>query len=397
VTDVRDSSDSVSVAGALPSKVSASSLVDAARALRDGIAARAERVEAERCVARDTIDELVETGLTRALQSSKFGGLERSPEEFFASVIEIGMACPSTAWVLAVLGVHPFEFAKWGIEAQEELFGDDPTTLVSSSYAPHGGATRESGGYRLSGRWRSSSGVDHCTWAVIGARLQDDSSEMRHFLVPASDYEIVDDWFVMGLAGTGSKSVVIDDVFVPEHRTIAQVLAYGEGPGLAVNTGPLYRIPRQLIYLGPGAAPAIGAAKGAYEEFRAQTRSYVSSRTNSNKADDPYVHLRLAEARATIDRVEEQMLTAYRDMMRTVVCGTDLAEQDNVRHSLAVSGVTHECVTAVRGMFEMLGASAIYHSNPMQRFYRDVLAMRQHGTQDRDRFFAAFGKSQLGA
>lgn len=372
------------------------SLVDIARGLRDGIAARAERVEAERCIARDTIDELVESGLTRAFQSSKFGGLERNPEEFFASVIEIGMACPSTAWVLAVLGVHPFEFAKWGVDAQEELFHDDPTTLISSSYAPHGSATQVSGGYRLSGRWRSSSGVDHCTWAVVGARVQSDSPELRHFLLPGTDYRIVDDWFVMGLAGTGSKTVVIDDVFVPEHRTIAQVLAYGEGPGLAVNTGSLYRIPRQLIYLGPGAAPAIGAARGAYEEFKSQTRSYVSSRSNSNKADDPFVHLRLAEAHATIDRVEERMLAAYREMMQTVVDETEITDDDTVRHSLAVSGVTHECVTAVRGMFEMLGASAIYDTNPMQRFYRDVVAMRQHGTQDRDRFFAAFGKSQLG-
>ena len=373
------------------------SLTDIARSLSDGIAARATRTETERNVPVETIDELIESGLTRSLQSANFGGLEANPAEFFHSVIEIASACPSTAWVLAVLSVHPFDFAHWSLAAQGELYRDDPKTLVSSSYSPQGVATTVPGGYRLHGRWRSSSGVDHCRWVVVGARVDDPNSpHVRHVLVPLSDVEIVDDWFVLGLAGTGSKSVVMDNVFVPEHRTMDQdAIVAGGGPGLAVNTNPIFTLPRWLVYLGPGAAPAIGAAKGAYAEYKRQVRSYVSKRSNSNKVDDPYVHLRLAEAYTTIARTERQLLASYEQMTETVRNGNPIDPLAARQYASVISESAHECVTAVRGLFETLGASAVYSSNPIQRFYRDLLTMRQHGTQDRNQTFARLGRDEL--
>lgn len=372
-------------------------LVELARSLTDGIASRASTVETQRNVARETIDELVESGLTRALQSAQFGGLERDPAEFFQSVIEIGRACPSTAWVLAVLSVHPFDFAQWEVEAQEELYRDNPKTLVASSYSPQGVATTVPGGYILRGRWRSSSGIDHCKWVVVGARVDDpESPQVKHVLVPVRDIEILDDWYVLGLAGTGSKSVVLHDVFVPAHRTMDQdVITARTGPGLAVNTNPIFTLPRGLIYLGPGAAPAVGAAKGAMNEFIQQIRDYISKRTNTNKANDPYVHLRLAEAHTTITRAERQLVETYREITRTALGGNTIAPLDNDRYAAAISETAHECITAVRGLFETLGASAVYASNPIQRYYRDLITMRQHGTQDRNQHFARLGRTDL--
>ncbi len=383
---------------ALEARAGADFLWQRAHALVENIAARAEQAERDGMVPVENVEEMKEAGLFRGLQSRHYGGLEAPPDDFFAAVVEIGTACPSTSWVLAIMGVHAFEMAQLPIELQDEIYGDDPNTLISSSYAPQGQITRAAGGFRLTGQWKSSSGVDHAQWVVLGGRLDGGDGKPSSnwtFHIPKKDVRTYDDWQVLGLKGTGSKSVILDDVFVPEHR--ANNREAGINPeAAALNCGPLYKVPRPLIYQVPGGAPALGAVKAAYQEFLRQTKAYVSRRSGTSPIDDPHVQVRVSSAKRIIESSEYLMTKALRDVTDCVYAGEELSEELLARATRDVGQVADDCVTAMRLIFECLGASVVYSSNPLQRYYRDILTARQHGTQNPYRGATAFARSEMG-
>src|SRR5262249_50256488 len=156
----------------------------------------------------------------RALQPKRWGGGEADIVEFFDAVFTLSRANPSAGWVAGVIGVHPWQLALFDERAQEELWGEDPAAMNSSSYIPTGKAARVDGGYNVSGRWSFSSGCDHCRAVNLGAIVPGgEIPDFRSFLLLAGQYRIEDNWHVAGLKGTGSKDIVVDEAFVPEHRT----------------------------------------------------------------------------------------------------------------------------------------------------------------------------------
>lgn len=385
---------------------SSTTLRDRARELAPVIRERAAEVETQRFVHAETVDAMVEAGFFRAFQPSRFGGLEAPPEDFFGSIVELGKACPSTSWILGILGIHAWEFAQMGLEVQEEVWGDDPTTLVSSSYAAQGKATPVPGGYRLKGEWRSSSGIVHSTWSVVGAIVprqveghDEPVPNAMSFLLPHDDpsVTIIDDWYTMGLAGTGSRRIVLDDVFVPEHRSIDRdVLIAKAGPGLAVNTSPLYQLPYGAMYIGPGSAPAIGAGWGFYQEFLAKAAQTVRRTDGVRLSEDRLIMWRLAEAHARLSDMEIVMLHRYRELYAKVCAGQTLSPEEQALAAFDLSRCGGAAVDAVTSLMPSLGAGVVYSGNTLQRFYRDVLTMRQHGTQDPDNNFAKVIAAQFG-
>src|SRR5579883_3096230 len=182
------------------------------------------------------------------------------------------------------------------------------------------------GGFRLKGRWSFSSGCDFCQWAVLGALVPpaaaDQPPEARMFLVPRRDYAIADNWYVMGLCGTGSKDIVVDDAFVPQYRTYSYQDAFHlRHPGAAVNDAPLYRLPFGLIFANGIAAPAIGVALGALAAFREQAKGRVNLRDLSRVVEDPFVQYRMAEAAAEVGAAHDRLLRNFAEMMRLVRAG----------------------------------------------------------------------------
>ena len=145
----------------------------------------------------------------------------------------------------AIVGIHPFQLALYDDKAQKEVYGDDPDTLVSSSYAPLGQVEVVDGGFKLSGHWQWSSGSEHCEWALLGALVfppEGGAPEYRTFLLPREDYEINDTWHSMGLKATGSQDVIVKDVFVPEYRTHKQSDGFNlTNPGYEVNKNDLFK------------------------------------------------------------------------------------------------------------------------------------------------------------
>src|SRR4051812_17573385 len=247
-----------------------STVLDGVRDLLPTLRERAEEAERLRVVPEASIKDIESTGFFRLLQPKRFDGLEADPIDFYTAVRDIASACGSTGWVASVVGVHPWQVALFADEAQQAVWGQDTSTRLSSSYAPTGKAQITDGGFRLSGKWSFSSGCDHCQWVLLGGLVfnQDGNVvDFRTFMVPRSDYTIEDVWHMVGLAGTGSNDIVVDDVFVPEAFT----LSMGEtgqcrGPGQEVNTSDLYKLPFHSIFTGTITTPIIGMARGAYAE-----------------------------------------------------------------------------------------------------------------------------------
>src|SRR6476620_6451413 len=214
-------------------------VIDRAAQLVPTLAARARATEQLRRIPEETISELTAAGLFRILQPHRMGGAELPYEALVRATAVLARGCGSTAWVYANLANHAFMLALWPGEAQQEVWSRSADALIGSALMfPPGRATKASGGFRLTGRWKFSSGIDACSWTMLGGIASADGElpDYRVFLVPAGDYETFDTWYAAGLRGTGSKDVAVSDIFVPEHRALAVNLMKGcAAPGAALN------------------------------------------------------------------------------------------------------------------------------------------------------------------
>jgi 3-hydroxy-9,10-secoandrosta-1,3,5(10)-triene-9,17-dione monooxygenase len=371
------------------------------RALIPAIRERALPAERLRRLPEETFAEFQEAGLFRCLQPKRYGGYELDPGTLYQAVMEIGAVCGSTAWILGVIGIHNWHLALFASQAQDDVWGKDTGIQVSTSLAPTGTVTRVDGGFRLRGRWSFSSGCDFCQWAALGGLVpplgDGDAPDMRTFLVPRSDYTIDDTWYAVGLCGTGSKDVVVDDAFVPEYRTHSYRDAfYLTNPGAAVNDAPLYRLPFGLVFPACISSPAIGVALGALEAFRDQTTIRISPRDRSRVAEDPFAQLALAEAAAEVTAARDRLLGNFAEAMRTVRDGTALSLAQRARYRWDTAKAVDRSVRSVDRLFEASGGRGVFLDNPIQRAWRDVHAIRAHAGNNLERAAFVFGRSEFG-
>ena len=371
------------------------------RALLPVLRERAADAERLRRLPDETFADFQKAGLFRALQPKRYGGYELDPGVLYQAVMEVGAVCGSSAWILGVIGVHNWHLAIFPPQAQEDVWGDDDSTQLSTSLAPTGRVERIDGGHRLSGRWSFSSGCDFCRWAVLGGMAppveEGKSPEARVFLVPRRDYVIDDNWHVMGLCGTGSKDLVVDDAFVPEYRTHSYLDAFHlRHPGNAVNAAPLYRLPFGLIFPYGITAPAIGAALGALEAFREQSLKRINLRDQSRAAEDPFTQYRLAEAAAEVDAARNRMLGNFAEMMRLARAGEEIPLPFRARCRWDAGKAMEWSVQAIDRLFEASGGRGIFLNNPIQRAWRDVHSMRAHAGNNPERAAFVFGRSEFG-
>jgi len=370
-------------------------------ALLPALRERAPRAEQLRCLPDETFADFQQAGLFRALQPKRYGGYELDPDIFYQAVIEVGTVCGSSAWILGVIGVHNWHLAIFPPQAQEDVWGKNPSAQLSTSLAPTGTVERIDSGYRLSGRWSFSSGCDFCHWAVLGGILPPAETgqppDARVFLVPRSDYKILDNWHVMGLCATGSKDLIVNEALVPEYRTHTYQDAFHlRHPGAEVNDAPLYRLPFGLIFPYGITAPAIGAALGALDAFREQTCRRINVRDQSRVIEDSFVQYRLAEAAAEIGAARDRMLGNFAEMMRLVRAGEEIPLTARARYRWDSGKAIDWSVKAVDRLFEASGGRGIFLDNPIQRAWRDVHAMRAHAGNNPERAAFVFSRSEFG-
>ncbi|MFF4284421.1 3-hydroxy-9,10-secoandrosta-1,3,5(10)-triene-9,17-dione monooxygenase oxygenase subunit [Streptomyces sp. NPDC001633] len=379
----------------------AEDVLAAIRALAPSLRERAAEAEELRRVPDTSVKELEDTGFFQLLQPKAFGGRAADPLVFYSAVKEIAKACGSTGWVASVVGVHPWHVALYDPRAQQEVWGRDPKTRIASSYAPTGKATAVDGGFRLSGRWHFSSGCDHAQWALLGCLVPDAEGrpvDMRTFLVPRSEYRIDDVWDTVGLRGTGSNDIVVEDVFVPDHRALSfgPVTAL-EVPGHELNPEPLYRLPYAGVFTTTISTPIVGIAEGAYESYVEATQQRFRVSYGQKVAEDPFAQVRIARAASDIDAAWLQLTRNMGEMYALARSGAELPMELRIRARRDQVRATERAVAAVDLLMENAGGSALRTGpNPVQRAWRDAHTGRGHAANDPERALVMYGQCALG-
>ncbi len=375
-------------------------VIEGVRDLLPTLRDRAQETEDARRVPADSVKALQETGFFRLLQPASFGGLEADLVTFYTAVRLIASACGSTGWVASVLGVHPWQLALFPAQAQQDVWGSDPATRMSSSYAPTGKAGPADGGYRLSGRWSFSSGCDHAGWVLLGqlvTNAEGQPIDFRTFLLPASDYVIEDVWDTVGLRGTGSNDIVVADAFVPAHRSLSFTdVTKLCCPGHELNTAPLYQLPYGSVFSYSITTPVIGMATGAYEAHVSYTKERVRVAYGQKAAQDPFSQVRVAEAAAEIDGAWQALERNMAELMGHARAGTPIPMDLRLRVRRDQVRGTGQAIRAVDRLFENSGGRALKTGTPIQRFWRDAHAGRVHAINDPERALSMFGGGEFG-
>ncbi|WP_181773333.1 3-hydroxy-9,10-secoandrosta-1,3,5(10)-triene-9,17-dione monooxygenase oxygenase subunit [Amycolatopsis pittospori] len=361
---------------------------------------RAQEAEDARRIPEESVKSLQETGFFKLLQPKTFGGLEADPVSFYTAVKLIASACGSTGWVASILGVHPWHLGLFEAQAQQDVWGDDADVRVSSSYAPMGKADVVDGGYRLSGRWSFSSGCDHATWVLLGGPVFKDGKPVDFctYLVPIADYTIEDVWDTVGLRGTGSNDIIVNDVFVPKHRALSFIATSKcKTPGQEINPGPLYKLPYGSVHPSTITAPIIGMAQGAYDaHVEYQGKRVRAAYAGEQSKEDPFAKVRIAEAASEIDAAWLQLTHNIDELYQLACKGEKLPFPTRLRVRRDQVRGTERAIFAIDRLFENSGGRALQAGTPIQRFWRDAHAGRVHAANDAERAYVMFGTGAFG-
>lgn len=375
------------------------------RAAEIAVVARERALETEKArqVSAELVGMMRDAELFKIMQPRAFGGYELGYDVFVEAVATIASGDGSTGWVYSLGAVHQWLMACYPEAAQHDVWDGNPDAIAAVSYAPTGKAAAADGGFRLSGRWSFASGCDNAHWGILGGMIPLAGGGVKpgFFLVPRADFSIDDDWHTMGLAGTGSKTLVADDIFVPAHRiaTFGDLLS-GNGPGTVVNTNPLYRQPMLAVVPHCLVAPALGMARGALQAFKDQasartTRGAVAG-GNNKMAEFATVQMRAAEATASIDAAQLMIHRDLRETFDTVARGGQVDVAMRMRNRLTHSFATRLLTQAIDAVFLAAGGSALGLKHPVQRFWRDIHAVSSHISLNWDAVGAMYGQHAFG-
>ncbi|MFK4754699.1 acyl-CoA dehydrogenase family protein [Oceanobacter antarcticus] len=374
---------------------SAEALISKARELIPQLRDNADHVEELRSVPTETIQLFKDCGFFKILQPRQWGGYGMNPEVFYRVLMELGRGCPSSAWCLMILGIHQWEFGKMDPQAGNEVWGEDNSILVASSYAPLGKARKVEGGWMLSGRWPTASGSDHAAGgAFLGARIFDEEGnfvDYRSFLARRENYELIDDWHVVGLAGTGSKSLVLkEEVFIPEHRSHS-IADYTQPEG-----DLSYKLPFNQIFFGAVSSVIVGFAQGMVDLFVEHMKPRVNVFVGGPvAAQNPFVQEKLGNAVLMIRSARARLLVGVQESTQSVEQDGLVSIHDRVHYFLDIQGVAKDCFGAGHMLFKKSSARGVFLSNPMQRQMRALLVAANHITQNEDDTSALLGSYLL--
>lgn len=366
--------------------------IERARALKPALRGRVAEAEQRRHLPPANVADLLENGLYGLMTPKRFGGSELGSEAMIDVTIELASACAATGWVHMLWTAHMWLLALFSPRAQEELWSN-PNTLASSVVNTSGDVVPVDGGYRWTGRGFFSSGVDHCNWltAAVPIKREDGQPERRWMLIPREDLQIIDDWYTVGLKGTGSKTIVVDDIFIPEYRTIPnQVVEEGNAPGREINAHPMYCAISSANFTAAMAAPALGAAYGFLEAFEQRLRG------KTNNVDDGLTinFADYASAAAQVDAVHA--LTLQNAQRWRCVPAGEVSPEDRAKCRRDQAFTAQTSRRAVNALYAECGGSGLFEKSDLQRLWRDVNAAAAHHGLTWDWIAAAYTRTMLG-
>jgi 3-hydroxy-9,10-secoandrosta-1,3,5(10)-triene-9,17-dione monooxygenase len=369
-------------------------VVDRVRALASGFAARAAAAEEARRIPAESVRDMLEAGLARILVPPRFGGYGLGLDTWLEVVREISKADASHGWCASLFVHHPHMVGQFPEEAQRAVWAGGPDVAIAASVHPMANITRADGGYRVSGQNSAfASGVGHSSWVIVGGFVHDGGApEWLFLLIPPGDYRVRDTWFTAGMRGTGSNTIVTDDVFVPAGRALSLLdLREGKGPGAAVNDDPIFRTPFSFYSPLTFAAPMLGAAQGAYEHFREWTKSRKAM-GGAAVAERTSVQVRMARAAADLDAAELLLRRAA-----LVPHGTQALTPELLARSVRdFTRAAEFSVAAIDTLIALSGTAGFATSHPIQRAWRDIHFASMHVSLNPENNFAHFGRIELG-
>lgn len=374
-------------------------LLSRAREMVPRLQARARQTEELRRLPDETVAEMREAGFFRVLQPKLYGGYEMDPQVFYDVCMTLAEGCMSTAWVYGVVGVHNWQIALFDPRAAADVWGQDTDVRIASTYMPKGQVKPVDGGFRFSGRWGFSSGIDHCDWVFLGGLIfsEGEPPEYRTFLLPKSDFEVIDTWHTMGLKGTGSKDIVVKDVFVPEYRTHKASDGFmGTNPGRDTFTADLYKLPFGQIFVRAVSSAAIGGLQGALNTFLDFAKVRVGDMGNKTSDQAP---AQLAASDTAIS-IDEMKLVLHRNF--DVLMGKIRAKQplDDVQQRLhfrtQAAQVVERSARHAYQLFSACGGRGIFVDFPLHRYMLDIMAARGHYANNPEQFGRNYGGVMLG-
>jgi 3-hydroxy-9,10-secoandrosta-1,3,5(10)-triene-9,17-dione monooxygenase len=362
---------------------------------------RAARGEDERIMLPETLADLHRIGALRTLQPRRWGGMEFDYVAYvdFAEALARGDA--SIGWNTGNLLIHHWLLALYDERAQQEVWGTNPEALIASGIAyPQGSGKKAAGGFTVSGRWNFSSGVNVADWNMLACIVRDGDKVIDHrmCLLPKEDYEIVDDWHVLGMRSTGSMTVVAKDVFVPEHRALCMYDARGGDafPGAKGNPSPLYRVPLSAL----GAHGIGGAAVGNAQAALDLTIEHVKARSTNYQGlkmrDIQTIQVRIGAAGSRVDAARQLLRRNCIEAMEIARAGVIADAPTKLRFKRDLAYAAQLATEAVDLLHAMAGANGIYNSYPIQRIFRDAHALAGHFSFSTDAQFSAWGLAALG-
>ena len=355
-------------------------VLDGARALATVLAERSSETERQRRVPDATIADFHRSGLFRVLQPARFGGLELDFAAFALITRELARGCGSSAWVYCVVEELFWVLATFPEEAQTEIWGEDPAALACAAIMPSGTGTRDGDGWRLSGQWSFLSGSDHAAWVFLTAACDDGKGgrEIRNFFVRAAELQFIDDWHVMGLAGTGSKSCKANNVYVPAHRSVRyDDILLGTAPGARVHPQySLCRAPRRFLTCFSITPVIVGLANRAIEI----TTEMLRSRLNSGSVPSEFevVQQKLAESAAEVNTANMILDTHLDACVAALVEGERITERQIAHNRMMSAYMVRLAKQAIERLTTISGSQWVYDSHPMQLILRDALTGASH-------------------
>ncbi len=370
------------------------------------IKSRAHTTEKSGRVPAENILALREAGYFDIVKPRAFGGYEYDFEVLVDLNIDLAKACASTAWVGGLLAAHQWLVASFPEQAQRDVWDSNPDALACGSYAPATGAVASDGGYTLTGRWSFASGCDNAQWslcaALLPSRTEADRFTPAFLLVPASDYLVDDTWNVVGLAGTGSKTLQLKDVFVPEHRVLTFLeTTSGKTPGASLYPeNPTFSIPMLCNIPSCLASVAVGTAAGALEDYlestsKRLTRGAVAG-NNNRMAEFATIQLRVAEAAASTDAAREILLRDLRDRATSVRANKPVTVEDRIVSRRGQAFAVSLAIRASEALNASTGGHGLDLANPVQRAWRDANAVGRHISMNWDAVGTMYGQLALG-
>ena len=379
-------------------------LIFRANAMRDALRSAQAQAEAAGNISPQMNQAMVDAGFYRVIQPRVFGGYGFDLPTYVKLVTAVARGCPETAWVLSLVLGHVHQLATYPVQAQQEAYGATGDFRAPEVAAPQGKGVAVAGGYRVTGAWDYASGCAHATHILLTFTLVDGSAgaaPMRMGLFNRDDYQIVRNWDVIGMQGTGSDRVIMEDVFVPMHRTkVYPPINLTLSPEIYADS-PLFHGPTRPFIITESASVIVGAAEGALDLYEESFRTRkATGPTGAARQELAEYQLNFGRCRALVDTAKAALLQTANDYMAIarVTCATGEAcsDEDARRLTLVILQSIHLAHEAVDIIFRTVGTAAARKDSMLGRYWRNIGVLRGHLAHQSDSASVNYGRAHFG-